>query len=170
MKLIAAVDQNWGLGREGRLLFRIPADLKRFRELTTGNVIILGRKTLASHPGGQPLPDRENIVFTRDAGFSAPGAHVCHSVEELAGLLRMPFCAGREAFVTGGAEIYALLLPYCGAALITHVDAPAEADRFLPRLDRMENWRLAESSPQMEYEGLRFFYATYKNAGVRPLP
>lgn len=170
MKLIAAVDQSWGLGREGRLLFRISPDLKRFRELTTGNVIVTGRKTLATHPGGKPLANRENIVFTRDGTFAAPGAYMCRSLEALFGLLCLPAFAGKEVFVTGGAEIYELLLPYCEAALLTRVEAEAGADRFLPRLDALPGWTLEERSPAMEFEGLRFFYETYKNARPRPLP
>lgn len=170
MKLIAAVDQNWGLGREGRLLFRISPDLKRFKELTTGNIIVTGRKTLATHPGGKPLANRENIVFTRDETLEVTGAHMCRSLEELSGLLSLPSFAGKEVFVTGGAEIYALLLPYCEAALITRVEAEVGADRFLPRLDALPGWTLEERSPKMEFEGLHFSYETYRNAQPRPLP
>ncbi|MEL7602494.1 MAG: dihydrofolate reductase [Bacillota bacterium] len=167
MKLIASVDSNWGLGCGGSLLFRIPDDLKRFRALTTGNVVVMGRKTLESLPNG-PLPNRENIVLTREGGAGIPGAHTCGTLEELWKILRNPAFAGKETFVIGGAQIYALLLPYCEEALITHVRACREADCLLPALSQFEDWALADISPWQEYEGLCYAYATYVN--LHPLP
>ncbi|HWR23295.1 MAG TPA: dihydrofolate reductase [Feifaniaceae bacterium] len=167
MKLIAAVDQNWNLGRRGELLFRIPADLKRFRALTSGNVVVMGRKTLQSLPGGKPLPNRDSIVLTRDAMFNAEGAHTAHSVAELFELLRRPAFAGKDVFVIGGAEVYAQLLPYCESALITHVNAVREADCALPDLAAMEYWTVAERSEEQVHEGLSFSYVTYQN--TRPV-
>ncbi len=163
MKLIAAVDQNWNLGCRGELLFRIPADLKRFRTCTSGNVVVMGRKTLQSLPGGKPLPNRTNIVLTRNTGFAAQDVSIAHSIEELSGLLRQPAFAGKEVFVIGGAEIYAQLLPYCESALITHVNAIREADCSLPDLGALENWVLAERSEDQFHEGLSFSYVTYQN-------
>jgi dihydrofolate reductase len=167
MKLIASVDSNWGLGCGGSLLFRIPDDLRRFRALTTGNVVVMGRKTLESLPNG-PLPNRENIVLTREAGTSIPGAHTCRTLDELWEILRKPEFAGKETYVIGGAQIYALLLPYCEEALITHVRAYREADCLLPALSQFEDWALADISPWQEHDGLRYAYATYVN--LHPLP
>ena len=163
MKLIAAVDQNWNLGYRGELLFRIPADLKRFRALTVGNIVIMGRKTLLSLPGGRPLVNRDNIVLTRNTSLDAQGAAVAHSIVELSELLRQPGFAGKEVFVIGGAEVYAQLLPYCEAALITHVNATREADCSLPDLTALEKWEIAEHSEVQIYEDLSFFYVTYQN-------
>ena len=163
MKLIAAVDQNWNLGYRGELLFRIPADLKRFRALTTGNVIVMGRKTLLSMPGGKPLPQRDNIDMTRDTAFDAEGATVAQSIAELFELLRQPVFAGKEVYVIGGAEIYAQLLPYCDSALITHVNAAREADCKLENLGQLKNWVVAERSEEQAYEDISFSYVTYQN-------
>ncbi len=163
MKLIAAVDQNWNLGYRGGLLFRIPADLKRFRTLTNGNVVVMGRKTLLSLPGGKPLPNRDNIVLTRNTAFHAQDVGIARSIDGLSKLLRQPAFVGKEIFVIGGAEVYAQLLPYCESALITHVNAAREADCSLPNLGTLENWVLAERSEVQFHEGLSFSYVTYQN-------
>lgn len=169
MKLIAAVDQNWGLGYRGELLFRIPADLKRFRALTSGNSIVMGRKTLLSLPGGRPLPDRENIVLTRNPAFDVEGAAVVHSIAELSVLLHQPPYAEKDVFVIGGAEVYSLLLPYCESAFITHVNATRQADCALADLAALANWEIAERSELQFYEGLSFSYVTYQNACPKTL-
>lgn len=167
MKLIAAVDNNWGLGCGGNLLFRIPDDLRRFRTFTTGNVVVMGRKTLESLPNG-PLPNRENIVMTRDKWADIPGAHICRTLNELWEVLRDPAFAGKEIFVIGGAQIYELLLPYCEEAIITHVQTCREADCLLPPLSQFDDWALADISPWQEHDGLCYAYATYRN--LNPLP
>ena len=87
MELIVNVTENWGIGLRDRLLVSISADLKRFRALTMGKTVILGRRTLATFPGGKPLKNRENIVLTHDAGFAAEGALVAHDLAELFALL-----------------------------------------------------------------------------------
>ena len=87
MNAIAAVSRDWGIGRAGELLFHIPEDLRRFRALTTGGTVIMGRKTLDSLPGGRPLPNRRNLVLTRNAAFSRPGVEAVRSLEELLALL-----------------------------------------------------------------------------------
>ena len=83
MNLIAAVDQNWGIGLKNQLLVRIPEDMKYFRQMTTGKVVVMGRKTLESFPGGQPLSNRTNIVLTTDQNYQKKNAVVVHSLEEL---------------------------------------------------------------------------------------
>lgn len=163
MKLIAAVDKNWNLGNEGKLLFRIPADLKRFQSLTTGNVVVMGRKTLVTLPGGKPLANRENIVLTRDAGLCVPGAVVVNDIASLSTALWDPRFLGKEAYLIGGAQVYAQLLPYCKEALITHIDAVKAADCALMNLAAHAGWELAEQSEPQRHEGLVFRYATYRN-------
>ena len=163
MKLIAAVDQNWNLGYAGELLFHIPADLKRFRMLTSGNAVVMGRKTLESLPGGRPLSNRENIVLTRNAAYQAEGVTVAHSVQSLFSLLGQTPFSDKEVFVIGGAEVYALLLPYCESALITHVNATRPADCALPNLSALEGWKIAERSEELTHEELSFSYVTYQN-------
>ena len=154
MQAIVCVSENWGIGRDGQLLFRISADLKRFRQLTTGKAIILGRKTLATFPGGKPLPNRRNIVLThRETNIE--GAEVAHSVEEAAVM------AGSDAVVIGGTSVYRAFLPYCDRVLVTMVDAVPEADSFFPDLDTSPDWMAVCESETFEENGLRFRYIDY---------
>ena len=169
MKLIAAVDQNWNLGHEGELLFRIPADLKRFQALTTGNVVVMGRKTLSTLPGGKPLANRENIVLTRDAGLCVPGAVLVDGIPALSAALWDPRFLGKEAYLIGGAQVYAQLLEYCKEALITHIDAVKAADCVLTNLAAHEGWELVEQSEPQRHEDLEFYYAIYRNLHPKAL-
>lgn len=116
MNVIAAVDQNWGIGKNGDQLVYLSEDLKRFQALTTGHAVILGRKTLATFPGGRPLKRRRNLILTRNAGFAAEGAEVFFSLEDLLQ------AAPDDAFVIGGASVYRQLLPWCTTAYITKID------------------------------------------------
>lgn len=154
MQAIVCVSKNWGIGRDGQLLFRISADQKRFRALTVGKTVILGSRTLATFPGGKPLKGRRNIVLTRS---EAPieGAELAHSVDEALSL------AGEDAVVIGGASVYTLLLPYCDRVLVTKVDAQCEADSFFPNLDTHHAWRVDSESEVMEENGLTFRYVDY---------
>jgi len=134
--LVVAVAENGVIGRDNQLLWRLRTDLKRFRTLTMGKPIIMGRKTYESI--GKPLPGRETIVLTRDEGFSVPGVHVVHSWneavakgEELAGAMG----AGAIA-VVGGAEIYRLALPQVQTIYLTEVAVAPEGDAFFPPIDR----------------------------------
>ncbi|MDD3920453.1 MAG: dihydrofolate reductase [Eubacteriales bacterium] len=163
MHLIAAVDKNWGIGKDGRLLFRLSGDLSRFRTLTMGHIVILGHSTLSTFPGGKPLSRRENIVLSRDLTLSVPGAIVCHSIPDLFYLLSDSKNATKECFVIGGANVYAQLIPYCSDAYITHVAADAQADRFLPNIARMESWSLADLGDALEENGVSFSFARYEN-------
>ena len=129
-KLVACVDKNFGLGRGGELLFKIPADLENFRRLTLGHTIIFGRRTLATFPNGQPLDGRRNILLSRSAE-KISGAEVVGNVEELFGVLD----SAEENFVIGGAEIFNELIPYASEIFLTVVDAQAEADAFFPTVD-----------------------------------
>lgn len=141
MNLIVAVDNNWGIGWHDQLLFRIREDMKRIKALTTGKVIILGRKTLQTFPGGQPLANRVNIVLTRQADFVAEPAIVAHNLTELADIL-----AGYpddDLFVLGGSSIYRQLLPHCRKAYVTRVDLARPADSHFPNLDACPGWLLA---------------------------
>ena len=131
LTLIACVDRHGGLGRDGDLLFRLAEDLHEFRAQTQGRTVVLGRRTLATFPGGRPLPGRRCIVLSKSVR-EIPGAEVASSLEELWALLRgtaSPIC------VIGGEIVYRELLPYCTEAIVTHVDADGGADAFLPRLD-----------------------------------
>lgn len=123
---IYARADNGVIGRDGALPWHIPADLKRFKALTMGKPIIMGRKTFESF--GKPLPGRRHIVLTRDAGWQAEGAEVAPSPAKALAM------AGPEAWVIGGAEVFGLLLPHCDRVELTEVHAPAQGDVSMPEL------------------------------------
>lgn len=155
MILIAAADENWGIGKDGRQPVLLKDDLRRFRALTLGKTVILGRKTLAALPGGKPLPGRTSLVLSADPEFTADGAQVVHSVDELLA------CAPEDSVVIGGGQVYAALLPCCTAAYVTKLHTVFPADTFLPDLDADPGWTLTERSPVMEEAGISYSYVTY---------
>ncbi|MBE7004617.1 MAG: dihydrofolate reductase [Ruminococcaceae bacterium] len=154
MEAIVCISENWGIGIDGRLLFQLSADKKRFRTLTVGKTVLLGSRTLATFPEGKPLPDRRCIVFTRNTE-PIEGAEVAHTVEDA---LRL---AGDDAIVIGGASIYTLLLPYCERVRVTKVFASPKADSFFPNLDTHPDWRVDSKSEIMEEDGLKFQFIDY---------
>ena len=156
MDLIAAVDQNWAIGRDGDQLCYIPADLKHFQALTTGHAVLLGRKTLTTFPGGRPLKNRRNLILSRDPGFAPEGAEVFRDVDSLLS------AAPADAFVIGGASVYRALLPHCDRAFITKLDKAWPADAFFPDLDADPNWAVTEEGERREHEGISFRYVTYE--------
>ncbi len=168
MELIVNVTPDWGIGHAGQLLVSIPADLRRFRALTEGKVVILGRKTLATFPGGRPLKNRTNIILTHDTGFSAGPAVVVHSAQALLQTLRQ--YPSEVLCVIGGASVYELLLDYCDTARVTKTYTGVPADRFLPNLDARENWQIRRVSELQEENGLQFQYIDYVNLSPKPLP
>ena len=117
MNVIVAVDDNWAIGMQNKLLVSIPADMKFFRETTMGKVVVMGRKTLESFPGGQPLKKRTNIVLTRDKQYQVKDAIVVHTVEEL--LEELKKYDEKDIYVIGGETVYRQLLPYCKVAHVT---------------------------------------------------
>lgn len=157
LKQIAAVARDGGIGRDGALLFHIPEDLSRFRRLTMGGSVVMGRATLDSLPGGRPLKGRRNLVLTRNPSFQRDGVEVVHSVWAL--LERL---GSEDAWVVGGAEVYAVLLPLSEQLWLTEVDAAPPADRFFPALGA--EWTLAQASDWRERSGLRWRYVRYERA------
>ncbi len=159
MNLIAAVDKNWAIGCGGRLLVSIPSDRETFRRETVGRAVIMGRKTLESLPGGQPLAKRTNIVLSRDPDFRAKGAVVCRSVEEA--LAAADGFAAADVFVIGGREIYGAFLPYCDRAYITYIDYAYQADTYLCNLDLDPDWMLESESDEQTYFNLCYTFRRY---------
>ena len=160
MKAIVAVDRNWAIGKDGSLLTRIPADQRYFRAMTEGSVVIMGRKTLESFPGGRPLKNRVNIVITRNPDYRPDGVTVVGSVEKAAQeALRY---AGREVFVIGGGEIYREMLPYCDTAYVTKIDYSYDADTTFPSLDECSDWEIAEEGEEQTSFDLIFTFVTYR--------
>ena len=158
MQAIVAVSQSWGIGKDGRLLFRLSADLRRFKALTTGRTVVMGRKTLQSLPGGKGLPNRRNLVLSRRMDYAPENAEVVTSVEAL---LRT---AGEDAFVIGGQQVYEQLLPHCERVHVTKVLADAPADAFFPNLDEDPAWRIASVSDVFTESGISFQYVEYCRA------
>ena len=156
MNLIVAVDQNWAIGKGGDQLIYIPEDLKRFKALTTGHPVILGRKTLATFPGGRPLKGRDNLILSATPGYQVEGAKIYPNLESL--LAEAP----EDAFVIGGESVYRALLSYCDTAYVTKIDAEFLADRYFPNLDEDPNWTITEESDSLEHEGTSFYYVTYR--------
>ena len=155
MNLIVAVDKNWAIGRDGDQLIYIPEDLKHFKALTTGHPVILGRKTLATFPGGRPLKGRRNLILSRDPAFAPEGAEVFPDLD------RLLSAAPADSFVIGGASVYRTLLDRCDTAYITRIDASFPADKYFPDLDADPRWQIKEISEPMEHEGISFRYYTY---------
>lgn len=160
MNLIVNVDKNWAIGLGSKLLVRIPQDMKYFRSMTTGHVVVMGRKTLESFPESKPLPNRANIVLTRDQGYQAPGALVVHSMEELKEELEK--YPGEEIFVIGGGQIYRELLPLCDKAYVTKVDRAFDADVYFPDLDQDPQWKMTKVSEEQTYFDLEYVFAVYE--------
>ena len=154
MQAIVCVSENWGIGLDGQLLFHISADLKRFKELTTGRTVILGSRTLKTFPGGKPLPNRRSIILTRSE-TPIEGAELAHSRQDAIDL------AGSDAIVIGGASIYTLLLPYCDRVRVTKVFASPKADSYFPNLDNHPDWRVENAGEVQEENGLKFQYIDY---------
>ena len=159
MKLIVAVDNNWAIGNQNKLLVSIPADMKFFRQTTTGNAVVMGRKTLESFPQGQPLKNRVNIVLTKDPSYEVKGAIVVHSVKEALEEVKKLDC---EAYVIGGESVYRALLPYCDTALITKIDHAYEADTFFPNLDEDPQWVLTGDTEEQTYFDLEYIFTRYE--------
>lgn len=160
MNMIFSVDRNWAIGYKNNLLVRIPDDMKQFREKTTGRVVIMGRKTLESFPNGKPLKDRVNIVITNRADYKADGAVIVHSIEEA--LEEAKKYNTEDVFVIGGGSVYKDMIQYCDTAYVTYIDHAYAADTFIPNLDKMEEWYIAEESDENTYFDLEYYYRTYK--------
>ena len=154
MTAIVCVSRNWGIGRDGALLFHISADHRRFRAMTLGKTVLLGHKTLETFPGGRPLKGRRNIVLSRRA-LQIDGAEVAHSFDEAAAL------GGDDAIVIGGASVYMALISRCDRVYVTKVDADPDADSFFPNLDDNPDWRIESESETFEENGLKFRYVDY---------
>ena len=157
MELIVAVYDDWGIGKDGTQPIALSADRKFFRETTRGAMVIVGRKTLADFPGGKPLPNRVNVVLTKQ-DLSIPDVVICHSPEEAASLAKTV----SKAMVIGGGSIYRQMLPFCDTAYITKVHAQPESDTYFPNLDTDPQWTLSEILVSGEENGIHYEMCLYK--------
>lgn len=156
MKAIVLVDTNWGIGKDGDQIVYIPGDLKYFRETTMGHPVILGRKTLATFPGGRPLKGRRNLILSRNPDFSPAGAEVFPDLKSLLA------AAPKDSFVIGGASVYESLLDYCDTAYVTKLHHSFPADCHFPNLDQNPQWKIYEEKPVQTENGISFHRVTYQ--------
>lgn len=134
VSIVVAIAENNAIGKNNQLLWHLPADLKHFKQITTGHTIVMGRKTFDSI--GRPLPNRRNIVVTRTAGLQIPGAEVTHSIAAALAL-----CTEEgEVFIIGGSEIYTSALSLTDRVYLTRVHASYDADAFFPEID-FDTWK-----------------------------
>ncbi|MCR4617363.1 MAG: dihydrofolate reductase [Lachnospiraceae bacterium] len=164
MNIVAAVDNNWAIGNKGDLLVRIPNDQKQFRLLTTGKVVVLGRKTLETFPQKQPLPNRTNIILSKDKNYKVKGATVINSIEDL--FTELKKYKSEDVYIIGGESIYNQLLPYCDTAHITAIDYEYEADSYLKDLEADPEWIKTADSDEITYFDLSYSFVRYER--VKP--
>ena len=160
MNLIVAVDENWAIGYKNDLLIRIPADMKMFRQETTGKVVVLGRKTLETFPNGQPLKNRTNIILTTKKDYEVKDAIVVHSIEEL--LEELKNYPSEDIYIIGGETVYRQMLPYCNVAHVTRIDRKYEADAFFPNLEEEGNWQITAESDEQSYFDTTYTFVKYE--------
>lgn len=160
MNLIAAVDNNWAIGKNNQLLVRIPMDQKFFRETTTGKVVVMGRKTLESFPNGLPLKNRTNIVLTRNPNYKVKDAIVVHSMDELHEELKN--YPSEDIYIIGGEKIYNQMVDECDVAHITKINYEYDADAYFPNLDEKPEWEITGDSEEQTYFDLEFFFYRYE--------
>lgn len=158
ISLIAAVDKNWAIGKDGGLLVSIPEDLRFFRQTTRDKVVIMGRKTVESLPGGMPLPNRKTVLVTKDENYRMNDVTIVHSVEEA---MEEAKKLGTEIYVAGGGKIYEQMLDYCDEALITFIDYSYQADTWFPNLDKRPEWVLTSESEEQTHFDLVYYFRQY---------
>lgn len=158
LSIIVAKSKNNVIGKDNKLIWNIPDDLKRFKKLTTNHTIIMGRKTFESL--GRVLPNRKHIVLTNDENYTVdnPNVQIIHDVEELSKYEE----DNQEHFVIGGAMIYKLLLPKCNKLYITEVDEEFEGDTFFPEI-KQDEWKIVkkETGPQDD-NTFKYYYIDYE--------
>ncbi len=155
LTIIVAYDEHYGIGINNALAWHVSEDLIRFKQITTGHTIIMGRKTYESI--GRPLPNRRNIVLTRQTDWHPPGIEVVHNLIDA-----VQQAGTDQVYVIGGAEIYAQALPLCKKLLVTEIHHDVHCDAFFPALDK-SSWREVERVTQhSEKNGFDFSFVTYK--------
>lgn len=164
MNLIVAVDRKYGIGKENKLLARVPADMEYFKEKTTGKTIVMGSSTYMSFPK-RPLPNRENLVLTTSPE-KYPEVKCFDSIGELFEYIKD---FEDDVFVCGGSTVYLQLLPYCRKAYVTHIDEEFDADVFFPDLEQLSSWEKVEESEVIETNGYNITFAVYENNDLKPM-
>ena len=158
MIAIVAVDRNWGIGKDGEQLIYIPEDLKRFKAYTSGNTIILGRKTMYTFPGSKPLKNRRNMILSRNPDFKVEGGEVYPDLDSLMANVTDP----DNTYVVGGAMVYNTMIGQCDKAYVTKIDGEYPADCWFPNLDADPNWEIEWEGEQLGHEGVKYRYVNYR--------
>lgn len=162
MNAYVIADQRWAFGRNGGLLFSLSADLEHFHALTRGGTVIMGPERLKFYTGGTPLPQRRNIIVTRDPSVLPEGVEGVSSPEKALALAGGP--EAENLWIIGGGSIYASLLSRCSRVYVTRVETRVEeSDTFFPNLDKLPNWNVAGQGEPMEEDGLKFRFLEYVN-------
>ena len=159
MNVIVVVDEQWGIGKDNDLLFRLKKDMAFFKQTTTGKVVVMGANTFKSFPHGA-LPNRVNVVLD-DSGATYPNTVTVSSVEALDKQLKL--YDTDHVFVIGGASFYKLMLDRCSVAYVTKVQACGNAEVFFPNLDELPNWKLVEADEPIEDNGYTIQFCQYVN-------
>ena len=167
MKAIVAVDSNWGIGFKGNLLCRIPDDMKFFKQMTLGKVVVMGRGTFESLPRKEPLVDRINIVISKNNNFINENTIICRSLYELSQELIK--YNSDNIFVIGGESLYKQLLPYCTEVYVTKISKHFIADKYFCNLDKDERWETISTSDLREYKDIKYTFVKYMNTKVGEL-
>ena len=162
MNIIVAVNSDWGIGNDNTQSIVINEDRQYFKQVTNGGTVIVGRTTYEDF--GAPLPNRKNIVLTRDREFIADGAAIAHSIDEVLALIADEDPG--KVFVIGGGSIYEMFLPLCSAAYITKIRAAPLSNVFFPNLDELPNWVLESIGDELESGGVKYSFDIYINKAV----
>lgn len=155
--LVVAFARNQVIGRAGTMPWHLPDDLRRFKSITMGHAIIMGRKTFESI--GRPLPGRRSIIVSRRPDYAVPGAEVVGSLAEALDLVD----DGTEAFVIGGGEIYVAALPLADRLLVTEIDLAPEGDTWFPEI-LPTHWKALSREEHVSPDGLRYAFVEYRRA------
>lgn len=160
MNCIVVVDKNWAIGKDNDLLVHLPGDLKYYKEKTTGKVIVIGRKTLESFPGGRPLPNRTNLVLTSNPEYKNEYCTVCLGEEAM--LKEIAKYPTEDIFISGGQTIYDLFLDRCDTVFVTKIDDEYPADRYFKNLDNDPSFKVTWESDIQEDKGTKYKFVKYQ--------
>lgn len=168
MHFIVACDSQWAIGRDNALLDHFKEDMAFFKRTTTAHVVVMGRRTLESFPGGRPLKDRVNIVLSRQMDYCPQGVIVAAGIPELKTILKE--LGRQDVYVIGGMSIYRQLLPYCSQGFVTHIDHVYDnCDAYFPDLDAEANWHCTQVVQKGQEHGIGFSMCLYENEKTKAL-
>ncbi len=160
MNAIVSVDLNWAIGYKNDLLFHVPDDMRYFKKMTVGKVVVMGENTFYSLPKQLPLTDRINIVLSDNKHLQIDGVTICNSLDEL--IKNIQEYNPEDVFIIGGQMVYKLMLKYCNKVYVTQFYEKAKADKYFTYLPKSKNWERISRSEPHEYNGLKFTFDRYE--------